>query len=36
MGVLTLEFGRCSEGLAYYLILEDQRRVELLNVIWTG
>jgi hypothetical protein len=35
-GVLTMAFGPHGEGLAYYLMLEDQRRVDLLTVIWTG
>lgn len=35
-GVLTLPFGPYGEGLIYYLVLEDQRRIDLLKLIWTG
>jgi hypothetical protein len=35
-GVLTMSFGQQGEGLGYYLILEDQRRVDLLTVVWTA
>jgi len=34
-GVQTISFGTHGAGLAYYLILEDQRRVDLLTLIWT-
>jgi hypothetical protein len=30
----TLVFGPSSEGKIVYLILEDQRRVDLLVVLW--
>lgn len=32
--VRTLPFGRA--GMVTYLILEDQRRVDVLNVVWVG
>lgn len=32
--VCTLPFGR--GGMVTYLILEDQRRVDVLNVVWVG
>ncbi|GAB3758613.1 hypothetical protein BKA15_001314 [Microlunatus parietis] len=32
----TLPFGPGSEGLVIYMVLEDQRRVAVLRVIWTG
>lgn len=32
----TLLFGPHSEGKIVYLILEDQRRVDLLVVVWLG
>jgi len=32
--VRTLPFGRA--GMVTYLILEDQRRIDVLNVLWTG
>ncbi len=35
-GVQTISFGPHDEGLVYYLILDDQRRVDLLNMIWTA
>lgn len=34
--VRTLTFGRHHEGMATYLILEDQRRVHVLDVVWVG
>lgn len=34
-GVQTATFGRHSVGIAYYLVLEDQRRVALLEIVWT-
>jgi hypothetical protein len=35
-GVLTWSFGGHGEGLVYYLILEDQRRVDIVRVLWIG
>ncbi len=35
-GVHSISFGLRGEGLAFYLVLDDQRRVDLLNVIWTA
>jgi hypothetical protein len=35
-GVRTLTFGPIGEGLITYLILEDQRRVDILDVLWIG
>lgn len=32
----TLTFGPHSEGKIVYLILDDQRRVDLLVVVWLG
>lgn len=29
-------FGRAGEGIAVYLILEDQRRVVVVSVTWVG
>jgi hypothetical protein len=29
-------FGHRSEGMVVYLILDDQRRVDLLEVLWAG
>ncbi len=34
--VRTLVFGAQSQGLVTYLILEDQRRVDILKVLWIG
>lgn len=34
--VRALTFGEHSEGFVTYLILENQRRVVILNVIWPG
>jgi hypothetical protein len=34
--VRTLVFGAQSQGLITYLILEDQRRVDILKVLWIG
>lgn len=31
-----MTFGRHHDGVAAYLILEDQRRVDLLQVTWLG
>lgn len=33
-GVRTLTFGSTSHGMITYLILEDQRRVDILDVLW--
>jgi hypothetical protein len=35
-GVRTLTFGPIGQGLITYLILEDQRRVDILDVLWLG
>lgn len=35
-GMRTATFGTLQEGLVVYLILEDQRRVVVLRVLWTG
>ncbi|EOD60837.1 hypothetical protein H480_40595 [Amycolatopsis vancoresmycina DSM 44592] len=32
----NLAFGPHGEGLLTYLILEEQNRVDLLRVLWTG
>lgn len=34
--VSILAFGAKHEGIAAYLILEDQRRVDLLQITWLG
>ena len=34
--VRTLAFGPAHRGLVTYLILDDQRRVDLLDVLWLG
>ena len=34
--VRTLAFGPAHQGLVTYLILDDQRRVDLLDVLWLG
>ena len=34
-GLRTLTFGR-SGGMITFLILEDQRRVDILDVLWIG
>jgi hypothetical protein len=34
--VRTLAFGPDHQGLLTYLILDDQRRVDLLDVLWLG
>lgn len=34
--VRTLAFGAAGHGLITYLILEDQRRVDILKVLWIG
>ena len=33
-GVQTTTFGQHGEGVAYYLVLEDERRVALLEIVW--
>jgi hypothetical protein len=35
-GMLTPVFGKRAEGLAIYLILEDQRRVVVVRVVWAA
>jgi hypothetical protein len=35
-GVRTLALGPTGEGLITYLILEGQRRVDILDVLWIG
>jgi hypothetical protein len=32
----TFAFGRHDQGLVVYLILDDQRRVVVLRVLWAG
>ncbi len=32
----TLAFGKHDQGLVIYLILDDQRRVVVLRVLWAG
>ena len=32
----TYTFGPNGEGLVVYLILEDQRRVDLINILWVA
>ena len=32
----TYLFGRHNQGMAIYLILDDQRRVVILRVVWAG
>lgn len=34
--VRTLTFGLTAQGMITYLILEDQRRVDILDVLWLG
>ena len=34
--VRTLAFGPAHQGLVTYLILNDHRRVDLLDVLWLG
>ncbi len=34
--VRTLAFGPAHQGRVTYLILDDQRRVDLLDVLWLG
>ena len=33
-GVRTLTFGPTGQAMITYLILEDQRRVDILDVLW--
>lgn len=33
-GVLTWQFGARSEGLAYYLVLEHDQKVVVLEILW--
>ena len=35
-GVRTLTFGPTNQGMITYLILEDQRRADILDVLWIG
>jgi hypothetical protein len=35
-GVRTLIYGPAGQGMITYLILEDQRRVDILDVLWIG
>lgn len=35
-GVLTWAFGEHGEGIAYYLVLDFDDRVEVLNIEWFG
>ncbi len=30
----TLAFGATGQGLVTYLVLDDQRRVDVLDVVW--
>ena len=34
--VRTLAFGDHQQGMVTYLILEEQRRVDILSVLWLG
>ena len=34
--VRTLTFGPTGQGMITYLILEDQRRVDILDALWLG
>jgi hypothetical protein len=34
--VRTMSFGPSHEGVAAYLILEEQRRVDLVQIAWLG
>lgn len=34
--VRTMIFGADHQGMATYLILDDQRRVDILSVLWIG
>lgn len=35
-GIRTLIFGHSGEGMITYLILDMQRRVDILDVLWIG
>jgi hypothetical protein len=35
-GLRTLAFGSSGQGMMTFLILEDQRRVDILDVLWVG
>ena len=35
-GVQTIVFGPDAQGIAYYLVLDDQRQGALLTVSWLG
>jgi hypothetical protein len=35
-GIRTMIFGSSGEGMITCLILEDQRRVDILDVVWIG
>jgi hypothetical protein len=35
-GIRTTTFGPSGQGMITYLILEDQRRVDILDVLWIG
>ena len=35
-GLRTLTFGPSGQGMITFLILEDQRRVDILDVLWVG
>jgi len=34
--VRSVTFGANHEGMVTYLVLEDQRRVDILDVLWVG
>jgi hypothetical protein len=34
--IRTTVFGPAGEGMITYLILDDQRRVDILDVMWIG
>ncbi len=34
--ILTLPFGPQGRGMVTYMVLEDQRRVAVLQIIWLG
>jgi hypothetical protein len=35
-GLRTIVFGATGQGMITFLILEDQRRVDILDVLWIG
>jgi hypothetical protein len=35
-GLRTIVFGTTGQGMITFLILEDQRRVDILDVLWIG